>query len=432
MRTVGIGIQDFEKIRKDDLFYVDKTVFIRDWYKKKDDVTLITRPRRFGKTLTLNMLSCFFSLSYQDRKDLFHGLAIEKDREMMELQGTFPSISLSLASVKPETYRDLLMQLSDCIAELYDEHRFLIGSAALSADDVQLFSAISKKNHIPPSRDKEETAYLQFTGRLMNSLRWLSGWLTEYYGKKVFIFLDEYDTPLQSAYLAGFYEEAIPLMRTLFSHTFKTNKYLDRAVITGITRIAKESLFSDLNNPALSSVMHGGYDTVFGFTGNEVEQILSEYGLMDKKEELQFWYDGFSIGEETGIYNPWSLTNYLSKVGPHPEAYWAQSGGVKLLDHLIRRGSGALHENLQCVMQGVPIAAEVSEDLVFTDLDEDDNAVWSLLVASGYLKPVSTKEGEVLLALTNYEAQISFRQLGKRWFRRKSFGFHDTICKCAS
>ena len=422
LRTIGIGIQDFEKIRRDNLFYVDKTDFIRKWYEKKDDVTLITRPRRFGKTLSINMLFCFFSVTYADRKDLFDGLAVSKNDKMMALQGTVPSIRLSFASVKPVTFRQFLMQLSDSVAELYDDFRFLLDGTILSPEDKVLFSKINQKNQIPPVPEKDEDAYLQFTGRLTNSIRWLSGWLYAYYGKKIYIFLDEYDTPIQSAYLHHFYDEAMQIMRPLLSCSFKTNKGLDRAVITGITRIAKESLFSDLNNLAVSSIIHGGYDTDFGFTSLEMVSVLNEYSLTDRTDELRFWYDGFTVGRETQIYNPWSVTNYLFRKDMPPEAYWLQSGGINLIDHLIRKGSAPLHENLQKLLQGETIVVQVCEDLVFTDLDEDENSVWSLLVAAGYVKPAVLKSEEegVPLLFTNHEAKTSLLQLGKRWFRNKS------------
>ena len=430
MRTIGIGIQDYEKLITNDLFYVDKTDFIRQWYKKMDDVTLITRPRRFGKTLTLHMLNCFFSVSYHNRSDLFRNLNISKEEEMMKLQGTVPTIFLSLASVKPGSFPMFLMALSECIANLYSNYDFLLKDDFLSQDDRELFREMRKKSKVLPSPETEMSAYLQYLSNLNHSLLWLSGWLEAYYGKKVFIFLDEYDTPIQAAWLNHYYNDAIEVMRNLFAPAFKTNPHLDRALLTGITRIAKESLFSDMNNIAVYSLVGGGYDNAFGFTKNETDAILKEYGLEDRKEELRFWYDGFVIGKQDEIYNPWSVTNYLSERPSVPKDYWAKSGGMGLVDSLVRNGSAQMHENLQKLLQGEKVSADISEELIFPDLDEDDNAVWTLLISAGYIKPFihgSMKPG--LYEITNYETKQSLIEMGKRWFRHRSSDFMSEFAK---
>ena len=248
--------------------------------------------------------------------------------------------------------------------------------------------------------------------------------------------MDEYDTPIQSAWLCHYYPEAIGILRELFSATFKDNRFLDRAVITGITRIAKESLFSEMNNLAVCSVISGGYDRSFGFTQDEMDSILKEYELEDKRELLRFWYDGFSIGREKDIYNPWSVINYLSKRQNPPEDYWAQSGGMGLVDRLLRKGGTALKEGFEVLMSGGVIEKNVREDLTFPRLEGDENAVWSLLIAAGYIKPVFRKENpsgngasslraKTGLTLTNHESLVCLHDLVNSWFETASGNYME-------
>ena len=453
-RTVGIGIQSFEKIVKEGLFYVDKTFFIHQWYRKKDDITLITRPRRFGKTLAMDMMNCFFSVTYAGRSDLFSGLDIAKDQEMMKLQGTIPTISVSLASVKADTYRGFLKDLASVISKTMTKYSYLLESEAIPEDDKELLRKLRRKNQIPPPvMSGDDHAYLEFIDQIQNSLGWLSEWLFLNYGKKVYIFLDEYDTPIQAAYLNHYYDQAVVILREFLFNSLKGNDYLDRALLSGITRIAKESLFSEMNNVAVYSVVRGGYDTAFGFTRKEIDDIILEYDLEEERETIQYWYDGFCIGKEQEIYNPWSVTNYLANERKLPEDYWAQSGGLGMVDSLVKSGDPVLHEALRRLIYGENFETGLSEDLIYPDLEKDDNAVWSLLVAAGYLKPVGIppeQEAESghhlqglrpydgaehrLLALTNYEVKLSFLRMIERWFRHGSTDymrcFVQALLKC--
>lgn len=388
MRVAGIGIQDFEKIRRGNQFYVDKTDFIAAWYRGNDDVTLITRPRRFGKTLTMDMLDCFFSTAHAGRADLFAGLAISQDAEMMELQGTVPTIWLSFSSVKADSFYGFLLAITGRIGRLLGHYRYLLQGDVLTQEEKELFQEMAKLIPEIPDREREEGKYQAFLFKLTHILQFLSRWLQAYHGKKPYIFLDEYDTPIQAAYLNHYYDEAISIMREMFSETFKENEFLDRAVITGITRIAKESLFSGMNNLAVCSVMSEKYGRVFGFTREEMDDILLEYGLTDQKNLVRFWYDGFTFGGVTEIYNPWSVINYLSHRNSPPSDYWSQSGGLGLVDHLLKKGGSALKEGFETLLGGGVIEKPVREDLIFPQLDGDENAVWSLLIAAGYLKPV--------------------------------------------
>ncbi|MDO4804645.1 MAG: AAA family ATPase [Lachnospiraceae bacterium] len=431
MRTVGLGIQEFEKIRNENLFYVDKTSFIARWYRKHDDITLITRPRRFGKTLTMDMLDCFFSLPYAGRKDLFEGLAISRDTAMMEMQGTVPTIRISFAGLKGKSFMAMLREIAGRIAVLLGRYRYLLNSDALNEDERDVFAQMSKIVPKIPDPEKQTLEFEEYVFILTHIFHFLSIWLFRHHGKKVFIFMDEYDTPIQTAYLKGYYDEAISVMQELFAETFKENEHLGRAVISGITRIAKESLFSDMNNLAVCSVLSGGYNDVFGFTGEEMEEILEEYHLSDQKELICRWYDGFTIGAEMGIYNPWSIVNYLANRNMPPQDYWAQSGGIGLIDHLVRRGGANIKEGLEDLLHGGEIRKNIREDLVFPRLDMNENAVWSLFIAAGYVKPEIGEESFALakttMRLTNYEAKVCLTKMVQEWFNTKSGNYMEAF-----
>lgn len=297
-RTISIGRQDFEKIRRDNCFYIDKTDFIRQWWEEKDDVTLITRPRRFGKTLNMSMLEQFFSVDYAERGDLFEGLSIWQEEKYRKLQGTYPVIAFSFADVKEKTFQDAQRRICEIIMDLYIKFDLLTESDRLS--------------------ENEKFIYRQFqtgTGDRMaaGSLKTLCNYLMRHYGKKVIIFLDEYDTPMQEAYVEGYWDELSAFTRSLFGATFKTNPYMECALMTGITRISKESMFSDLNNLEVVTTTSEKYADCFGFTEEEVFTALEEYGLSGQKQQVKNWYDGFTFGSRKDIYNPWSIINFLDK-----------------------------------------------------------------------------------------------------------------------
>ncbi|HBN57066.1 MAG TPA: hypothetical protein DD414_09850, partial [Lachnospiraceae bacterium] len=313
-RTVGIGYQDFGQVIEKNIFYIDKTAFIKEWWENEDAVTLITRPRRFGKTLNMSMLEQFFSVSYAGRgEELFGELAIWEEEKYRKLQGTLPVITLSFADVKESSFTEARKKICSTIRNLYDRYDFLPDSGCLNEKERELYHKVSA----------EMENYVA-TG----SLRALSKYLTDYYGKKVLILLDEYDTPMQEAYVYGYWEELVEFIRSLFNSTFKTNPYLDRAVMTGITRISRESIFSDLNNLEVVTTTSEKYETSFGFTQEEVWSALEEYELLTKKEEVKDWYDGFVFGRQEAVYNPWSILNYLDK--KKFSAYWANTSSNSL------------------------------------------------------------------------------------------------------
>ncbi|HBI61964.1 MAG TPA: hypothetical protein DDY31_12265 [Lachnospiraceae bacterium] len=417
-KTIGIGIQDFEKIITRKVFYIDKTMFIKEWWESMDDVTLITRPRRFGKTLTVSMLERFFSVRYAD-STLFEGLNIWKEEKYRRLQGTYPVISLSFADVKDTSYEEARIKICQTIADLYNKYAFLAKGDLLEENEKEYFRRVSID-----MRDSEITV----------SLRRLSDYLCRYYGKKVIILLDEYDTPMQEAYVNGYWEELTVFTRSLFHTTFKGNPYLERAILTGITRVSKESVFSDLNNLKVVTTTSSLYGDSFGFTEKEVFEALDEYGLSDRKEEVKKWYDGFIFGDIKDIYNPWSVIHYLSerRVG----TYWANTSSNSLIGKLIRHGGKQFKEAFSQLLAGKSIETEIDEQIVYHQLDLDENAIWSLFLASGYLKVKNYRAGQsgymdwkelYELEITNLETMIMFRGIVRGWFSASASSYNDFI-----
>nr|WP_304579583.1 AAA family ATPase [uncultured Acetatifactor sp.] len=414
-RTVSIGRQDFQRIRESNNFYVDKTHFIREWWEADDEVTLIARPRRFGKTLNMSMLEKFFSVSYAGRGDLFEGLSIWEDVKYRGLQGTWPVISLSFADIKETSFIQARKKMCRIMNELYKQFDFLLKTDLLTE---------SEKKEFWISADMEDN-------QLSFSLKLLSSHLSRYYGKKVLIFLDEYDTPMQEAFANGYWDEMAAFIRSMFNSTFKTNPYMARAVLTGITRISKESIFSDLNNLKVVTVTSEEYADAFGFTEREVFQALDEFGLSDKKEDIKQWYDGFTFGKTGDIYNPWSIINYLDT--KRLAAYWANSSANSLAGKLIREGNKNIKLEFERLMQGETLRMEIDEQIVFNQLNTGKNAIWSLLLASGYLKAVATEYDDetgcfyYYLALTNWEVRIMFQRMIRDWFWEEGDSYNDFI-----
>lgn len=417
-RTVGIGLQDFSQIRKDDLFYVDKTGFIKEWWENKDSVTLITRPRRFGKTLTMSMVEQFFSIDYAGRGDLFEGLSIWDEEIYRNLQGTYPVMSLSFANVKEKDYETTRYKICQIIVNLYNQNDFLMHSDVLTEKEKGFFQRVSVDMN-----DSDATM----------ALYQLSSYLYKYYGKKVIILLDEYDTPMQESYVDGYWEELVGFTRSMFNATFKTNPYLNRAIMTGITRVSKESIFSDLNNLEVVTTTSDKYVDCFGFTEKEVFDAMDEYGLSEK-EEVKHWYDGFTFGSLTDIYNPWSILNYLDK--KKLTTYWANTSSNSLVGKLIREGSRNVKLTFERLLQGEHIKTPIDEQIVYNQLDQDERAIWSLLLASGYLKVISHEDfesgydifaPEYELSLTNFEVKVMFWNMVQGWFGRVASDYNDFI-----
>ena len=416
MKKIAIGKQSFEDIRKKDCFYIDKTDFIKDWWESADDVTLITRPRRFGKALNMDMLKCFFSNQYEGRKELFEGLGIWKDEEYRELQGTYPVIFLSFADIKGNTFEMARQQICIKILDLYEENEYLLEGDMLGESEKAFYKSVSM--------DMSDAI-------ISTSLNKLCVFMYKYYGKKVIIILDEYDTPMQEAYMNGYWDELVALTRSLFNSTFKTNPYLERGIMTGITRVSKESIFSDLNNLKVVTTTSREYATSFGFTEKEVFDALDEVNMSNEKAAVKEWYDGFTFGDVKDIYNPWSIINYLQtgKI----DSYWTDSSSNGIVNKLIKTGTPDVKEAMAVLISGGVIEKKIDEQIVFDQLDKNEDAIWSLLLASGYLCIESYKEVGRLkrkiygLKLTNLEVERMFEVMIEQWFGKEKFNYNGFV-----
>lgn len=419
-RNIAIGIQDFGDLIQKKYFYIDKTSFLKEWWEKGDSVTLITRPRRFGKTLNMSMTEQFFSMDYAGRGDLFEGLFIWRKEKYRKLQGTYPVISLSFANVKEVNYVNTRERICQLLTNLYVKHSYLKESKVLTDTDRAFFDRILSVD----IRDTDATL----------ALYQLSDYLYRYYGKKVIILLDEYDTPMQEAYINGFWDELVVFTRSLFNATFKTNPWLERGLMTGITRVSKESIFSDLNNLEVVTTTSDRYETSFGFTEQEVFQALTECGLEQEKEKVKQWYDGFIFGKYKDIYNPWSILNFLDK--KKFTTYWANTSSNSLVGKLIREGDRRIKEKFEILLQGGVIRTPVEEQIVYNQLNGNEEAIWSLLLASGYVKALSYENLDLLdfgeeqmyeLTLTNYEVRRMFEGMVRSWFSTAKADYNDFI-----
>ena len=417
-RTIGIGIQEFSKIRENNCFYIDKTSFIKEWWESFDSTTLITRPRRFGKTLNMSMVETFFSVDYAGRGDLFEGLSIWEEEKYRKMQGTYPVISLSFANIKENTFEGTKRRIYQILIGLYEKYDFLREDAFLKGTEAEFFDSVNM-------RMEEQTASL--------AIHKLCQFLHDYYGKKVIILLDEYDTPMQEAYVNGYWEELVSFTRSMFNSCFKTNPYLERGIMTGITRVSRESIFSDLNNLKIVTTTSNEYAVSFGFTEEEVFCALEEYGLEEEKEKVKHWYDGFVFGEQGDIYNPWSIINFLdTKIYG---VYWANTSSNSLVGKLIREGDGQIKHSFERLLKGESLKCIIDEQIVYNQLSGSETAIWSLLVASGYLKVIDYKAPEMSgsrwalyeLALTNFEVESMFYGLVHAWFESVRPMYNDFV-----
>ena len=398
--------------QENNCFYIDKTDFIREWWENQDSVTLITRPRRFGKTLNMSMTEYFFSVNYSDMGQYFKELSIWKEERFREIQGTYPVISLSFADIKATTYESARMSIIRKLVRLYSAFDFIRSSEVLNEKDRTYFDSVGE--------DMSDDAAAV-------GINYMSDYLSRYYGKKVIILLDEYDTPLQEAYVHGYWEELTAFIRSLFNSTFKTNPYMERGLLTGITRVSKESIFSDLNNLEVVTTTSEKYSTSFGFTEEEVFTVLENAGIPEEKEHVRYWYDGFSFGNRKDIYNPWSITKYLD-TGEYG-TYWADTSGNALVSTLIRHSSAKIKSEMEDLLNGGEICTELDEQVIFEQLGRKRGAIWSLLLASGYLKTTRhemdrrTGKREYFLKITNHESMLMFEEMIESWFAEEDSAY---------
>ena len=394
-QKVPVGIQEFDRLIERDLFYIDKTDFIREWWESETQVTLITRPRRFGKTLTLSMVNCFFSREYAGRSDLFEGLSIWTHTKYHELQGTYPVVYLSFAGIKGRDVDEMKRMVRQLVIELYSQYEWL--EEHLQGRMLEFFRQVT---------------YGMSDDTLQFSLHHLTRMLSDYYGKRVIVLLDEYDVPMQEAWLGGFWGDMMDLMRPFLNLTFKNNRCLEKGLITGITRISRESLFSDLNHLDVISTLTPKYQTAFGFTEEEVFRALEaqQLGSAEMKQQVKDWYDGFCFGGVSGIYNPWSIIQFLNK--RTFDRYWVNTSSNALVRRLLAGTDLPAGPQLENLLLGGSIRAEVQEDIVYQNIDGDENTVWNFLLACGYLK----MDGQNRMTVTNREVREMMLGLIRGWF----------------
>ena len=404
-QVISIGKQDFASLRDENYFFIDKSDFIKEWWEAGDEITSITRPRRFGKTLNMSMLNCFFSNKYTNRGELFKGLSIWKEEKYQRIQGCFPVIFLSFADVKQTNYQDAVSKIKRIISTAFQQYKELFDSPKLTEQQR------TQLQNVTPDMDNVTA---------QSALQELSCYLHLYYGKKVLILLDEYDTPMQEAYIHGYWNEFTAFIRGLFNSTFKTNRYLERAIMTGITRVSKESIFSDLNNLTVITTTSERYSDCFGFTEKEVFQALEMFEMGDQREKVKTWYDGFTFGKHKDIYNPWSITNFLKEGQLRP--YWASTSSNGLVNKMLQSASPEIKTGMETLLDGGTIIVNFDEQIVFEQLEKDENAIWSLLLASGYLKVKKVEHRGITLdpwyhlSITNLETIGMFSNMFKGWF----------------
>jgi len=433
-RKVSIGIQDFVKIREKDLFYIDKTSFIKEWWESGDPVTLITRPRRFGKSLALSMLRTFFELEYDydgnviDKKRYFEGKKIMgASDKILSMMGQYPVIKLSLKSAKQPDFREAALKLRDEIVSEFNRHIYVKDSEALTKEEAKLFDELS----ITHNREdiKKEEDFRAEIGRYATALKTLSECLKKYHNKNVIILLDEYDVPLENAYYEGFYKEMVGFIRSLFESALKTNDALERAVITGCLRISKESIFTGLNHLKINSVRDGSYAEGFGFTEKETEQMLTDYDLSDRIEEAKKWYDGYLFGN-TEIYNPWSIINYVYSIAydgkEFPEPYWANTSSNQIIKDMIWHADETMKQELDILIKGGTIEKQIHEDITYDDIHESEDNLWNFLFFTGYMKKVSERRDEqneeniyLTMKIPNIEIRSIYTNQIRSWFDKQ-------------
>ncbi len=428
--TAALGYQNYEEIITEDILYIDKTNFISEWWEHKDKVTLITRPRRFGKTLNMSTVECFFSNRYAGRGDLFEGKSVweakdaDGEYKYRELQGKFPVIFLSFASVKTGNIEGIKTAVKQSIAELYRRHESMMSSGVFNDNDREYYHSIKDAM-------SDEMA--------IRALNRLSEYMEKCYGKKAIILLDEYDTPMQESWLEGTWSEVVSFFKSFFEATFKTNEHVYRSIITGITRISKESIFSGLNNLRVVTTTSDAYAECFGFSESEVFSALDEAGLGGEKQKVKKWYDGFTFGSHSDIYNPWSIISFIGNNAKY-EAYWINTSGNDLVNSLIQKGDADIKQTMEELMAGRSFEAKIDEQIVFSQLEGNTNAVWSLLLATGYLKVLKTEtisddaddeEGDVwyTLTLTNFEVKKMFRKMIAGWFGGNTEKYYNAFIK---
>lgn len=415
MRQLPIGVDDFKKLRENCFYYVDKSLFIKDILDRRGEVNVFTRPRRFGKTLTLSMLKYYFEqkIDSQDNSPLFHGLEIMNAGEKYTRQmQQYPVIYLSLKSSKQPNYEMAYENILDEIAEEFRRHNSALESAKLLEEEKERFVRFRK----------QEASLSEYT----KALYFLTSCLKKVYGKNVIVLMDEYDVPLENAWFRGFYDQMVDFIRSLFESLLKTNENLEFSVITGCLRISKESIFTGLNNLDIISILNSDYAEYFGFTDLEVQKILSDFQITDKKQEIQDWYDGYLFGN-TNVYNPWSVINYVKTTIREPNAwprpYWANTSSNDIVKKLVESADHMARQELEILISGETIEKPIHEDITYNDIDRSQDNLWNFLFFTGYLRKVKERfEVDTMylsLAIPNTEIRYLYKNTVMEWFNRK-------------
>ena len=409
MEGIGIGTSDFKKLRIKDYYYIDKTMYIKDILDNKSEIVLVTRPRRFGKTLNMSMLKYYFDCTKKDSKELFQGLKIlEQEEKYTSKLGYYPVIYVTLKDAGLMNYNLMMMQLKTIMMEVYYEHRYVLEKEEMSEGERKIFNRMlsAEANDID----------------IMNSLKILSKILYQYYNKPVILLIDEYDVPLQNAYIQGYYEEAVSFYRTFYGVTFKDNPYLEKTVITGVSRVAKESIFSGANNFDVYTVLDDEFSDDFGITEEEMNQVIKDFNIQDKKEDIKEWYDGYTIGHTNGIYNPWSILNYLTDKKLMP--YWVNTSSNDLIK-LVLKNSSTIKEKIERLLRDETIEVPINLETVIVGIENNEDNIWGLMLGTGYLKVEETVDlarGIYKVKLPNREIKELFRGIVEGWFRNKVIG----------
>ena len=413
-KKLPIGIDGFEKIRSNDFYYIDKTMFNKELLQNWGEVNLFTRPRRFGKSLNISMLKSFFEIG--NDPTLFKGLKIAEERELCEqYMGKFPVISISLKSVDGLNFQTALAALKTVIGNEAKGFRFLLESPFLDEKDRNLYERLINVD------SQSEASYAMSNATLIDSLNTLSRLLKQHYGQNVILLIDEYDVPLDKAFQSGYYDEMVNLIRNLLGNALKTNDSLYFAVLTGCLRISKESIFTGLNNLKIHTISDVRYDEYFGFTDADVDEILRFYGLTSYKNVIREWYDGYRFGK-VDVYCPWDVINYcdflLADPEAEPENYWANTSGNDLVRRLLVRSDQTTRDEIEQLIGGGTITKTLRQELTCRDVEDSIDNVWSVLYSTGYLTCKERLNGkQVKLALPNREVRELFIDLVKEWFQ---------------
>ena len=409
MKGIGIGESDFKSLILKDNYYIDKTMYIKDIIDNQSKVTLVTRPRRFGKTLNMSMLKYYFDIDQKDNRQLFDGLKImQQDEKYTSKLGAYPVIYLTLKDVIDTNYKNMLLNLKTALLSVFREHRYLLESDKIYEDEKERIKDILFCR-------EDEVA-------LKVAIKELSEYLYRYFDRPVILLIDEYDVPIQSAYINDYYDEAINFLKTFYGATFKDNPYLEKTVLTGVSRVAKESIFSGANNFVVYTIMDNEFADDFGIIEEEMDKVIEDFQIEDEKEEIRKWYDGYKIGDIEGIYNPWSVLNYLNKRELMP--YWVNTSSNDLIKMTLKN-STTVKEKIEKLLNDEAVEVNINLETVIVGIEDQEENIWGLMLQTGYLKieeTVSLTEGIYKVKIPNLEIKELFRGIVRDWFNNKVIG----------